>query len=218
MEVIVGAILTQSTSWKNVEKALTQLRRRKVLSFKTLSAIEPGELAALIRSSGYFRQKAKRLKGFVSFLDSTYNGSLRRMLCARTEQQIQNLRTELLELKGIGPETADSILLYAGNYLVFPVDAYTRRVFARHNIVREDADYEEIRSLVEKALCVCRFESGSTSKRTGHPPRRMSCATRSPAAQHLNEFHALIVQVGKNYCFKTEPNCDACPLKLVLPI
>ena len=127
-EVIVGAILTQNTSWTNVERALASLRAAGKLSVAGIRQVPLPKLEQLIRSSGYFRQKAQRLKNFVAFLDARYDGSLQRMFATPTEQ----LRDELLALNGIGPETADSILLYAGNHSIFVVDAYTRRILERH--------------------------------------------------------------------------------------
>src|SRR5271157_1445675 len=147
-EVIVGAILTHNTSWTNVERALGSLRAGESLSVAGIRKLPLPKLEKLIRSSGYFRQKARRLKNFVAFLDSHYSGSLERMFAAPTEQ----LRAELLALNGIGPETADSILLCAGNHTIFVVDAYTRRILERHEAIPAGAKYDEIRSLVEGAL------------------------------------------------------------------
>lgn len=138
-EVIVGAFLTQNTAWTNVEKALANLRAARLLSVKGIRDVRLAELERLIRPSGYFRQKAKRLKTFVNFLDQRYSGSLTRLFSRPTAE----LREELLQLNGVGPETADSILLYAGNHPVFVVDAYTRRILARHEILPEEAAYED---------------------------------------------------------------------------
>ncbi len=186
-EVIVGAILTQNTSWTNVERAIANLRRERLLAPLALERVSTARLAALIRSSGYFRQKAKRLKAFVRFLRAEYSGSLTRMFGTPTLA----LREKLLAVHGIGPETADSILLYAGHKDVFVVDAYTKRIFSRHGFVPEDVPYEELRSLIESAL-----------------PRDVS---------RYNEFHALLVQVGKNWCRPREPRCAGCPLHSFLP-
>ena len=147
-EVIVGAYLTQNTSWNNVEKAIRCLRRAGILSVDGIRRAPRARLEKLIRSAGYFRQKAERLKAFVRFLDRRYGGSLGRMFAQPTAQ----LREELLALNGVGPETADSILLYAGNRPVFVVDAYTRRILERHGIIEAQASYEEIRELCERAL------------------------------------------------------------------
>jgi endonuclease-3 related protein len=147
-EVIVGAYLTQNTSWTNVERALQTLRGARVLSVNGIRRTPLRKLEILIRSSGYFRQKAQRLKTFVEFLDRTYAGSLSRMLA----QPAAKLRAELLALNGVGPETADSILLYAGNHPSFVVDAYTRRILERHGLIDADATYEEIREQFERAL------------------------------------------------------------------
>ena len=147
-EVIVGAYLTQNTAWTNVEKALANLRAARLLTVSAIRQASLAELERLIRPAGYFRQKARRLKLFVAFLDDQYHGSLAKLFACPTEK----LREELLNLHGVGPETADSILLYAGNHPVFVVDAYTRRILARHGILPETTNYEEIRELFEKAL------------------------------------------------------------------
>jgi endonuclease-3 related protein len=131
LEVIAGAILTQNTAWSNVERALRNLRRVGALSVDGIRATPLRKLEQLIRPAGYFRQKARRLKNFVRYLDAHYRGSLTRMFARPTEE----LRAELLALNGVGPETADSILLYAGGHPVFVVDAYTRRIFARHGLL-----------------------------------------------------------------------------------
>jgi endonuclease-3 related protein len=183
-EVIVGAILTQNTAWSNVERALVNLWREKLL---TPRAIEAVPAARLIRSSGYFRQKAKKLKAFVSFLRNSYGGSLVRMFAMPTTA----LRGKLLAVYGIGPETADSILLYAGQHTVFVVDAYTRRMLSRHGLVGERAAYGEMQSLFQRHL---------------------------PAdAQLFNEYHALIVNVGKRWCRASRALCTDCPLGSFLP-
>src|SRR5690348_12951317 len=147
-EVIVGAYLTQNTAWTNVERALANLRSARLLTVAGIRDMPLEELQQLIRPSGYFRQKAERLKTFVAYLDRHYAGCLERLFSKPTEK----LRAELLALDGVGLETADSILLYAGNHPVFVVDAYTRRILARHEIVPEKATYEEIRQLFESAL------------------------------------------------------------------
>src|SRR5882724_4503806 len=154
-EVIVGAYLTQNTNWSNVEKALLNLSRAHVLTISAMRETPLDELEALVRPSGYFRQKARNLKTFIAFLDLQYSGSLNRMFAQPTEK----LRSELLELNGVGPETADSILLYAGNHPVFVVDAYTRRVLLRHGIIGKKTTYEEIRSMIENAISSSEAES-----------------------------------------------------------
>jgi len=219
-EVIVGAYLTQNTAWTNVERALNELRSAGLLSVAGIRRTPLQGLERLIRSSGYFRQKARRLKTFVRFLDRGYGGSLTRMFAEPTDQ----LREQLLALDGVGPETADSILLYAGNHPVFVVDAYTRRVLERHGIVDRDADYEEIRELFEGALApteVCNeaTEDGSFRGPEGscHAPSKMSTAARAPLVQVFNEMHGLIVGVGKNYCKKSQIRCEQCPLQKYLP-
>jgi endonuclease-3 related protein len=223
-EVIVGAYLTQNTAWTNVENALANLRAARLLSIRGIRRASLAELERLIRPAGYFRQKAKRLKIFVAFLDDQYEGSLAKLFTSPTEK----LREELLNLHGVGPETADSILLYAGNHPVFVVDAYTRRILARHEILSEKADYEEIRKLFERGLAPLAGsvpDSGETPRQplgtsfpgAAHPPSVMSTAKRTALAQVYNEMHGLVVGVGKNYCRKSQARCDECPLQKFLP-
>lgn len=221
-EVIVGAYLTQNTAWTNVELALANLRSAKALSIQGIRETEISELEQLIRPSGYFRQKATRLKTFVAFLDAEFEGSLDQLFAEPTEK----LRERLLALNGVGPETADSILLYAGNHPVFVVDAYTRRILERHQILPEKTDYEEIRALFERSLGSITDaqlsmhsdeERESTVLKTAHSPSPMSTARRPPLAQVYNEMHGLIVSVGKHHCGKLRPQCDGCPLQPFLP-
>ena len=237
-EVIVGAILTQNTSWTNVERAMANLRQAGALSLEGIRNISIAELEPLVRSSGYFRQKAQRLKDFVAFVDAEHGGSLEKMFATPTEE----LRSELLEQKGIGRETADSILLYAGLHPVFVVDAYTRRILERHRIISGSAGYDDIRLLVECALCDETAEApGSSLLAPGqrsrqpmsgqepiaksqepsslsitrpitHAPSPMSMAKQSRLARVYNEMHGLLVQVGKHYCHKQRPDCERCPL------
>lgn len=186
-EVIVGAILTQSTAWGNVERAISNLRSARLLTPSAMLRVRITRLAALVRPSGYFRQKAKKLKAFVGFLQSGYAGSLTRMFRTPTLE----LREKLLSVHGIGPETADSILLYAGNHPVFVVDAYTHRIFGRHGVTDGKPDYERVRTWIETSI-----------------PQR---------PELFNEFHALIVNTGKNWCRKSAPRCEECPLRSLLP-
>lgn len=223
LEVIVGAYLTQNTAWTNVERALANLRAAKILSIEGIRGVKLSKLQRLIRPSGYFRQKAQRLKTFVAFLDKKYGGSLEQMF----SQPTAALREELLALNGVGPETADSILLYGGNHPVFVVDAYTRRILERHAILPENADYEEIRQLFQRALAPVaeeqrtypvELEIGPEPKVRGaaHPPTAMSAATRTALVQVYNEMHGLIVGVGKSYCRKSKAACEGCPLQRFL--
>jgi len=192
-EIIVGAILTQNTSWKNVERAIANLRAAKLLSPAAIHSVPSASLAKHLRPSGYFRQKTKTLKSFIAFLYENHGGSLNRLFAAPTAA----LLDQLLAVRGIGPETADSILLYAGRHLVFVIDAYSRRILERHNLLPAEVQtnsrrsYEQIRSLVEAQL------------------------PRDP--QLFNEFHALIVQTGKLHCRKSNPLCSTCPLSSFLP-
>jgi len=222
-EVIVGAYLTQNTAWTNVERALANLREANLLSIEGIRGTSVSKLERLIRPSGYFRQKAQRLKTFIAFLDDKYEGSLDRLFTEST----QTLREELLALNGVGPETADSILLYSGNHPVFVVDAYTRRIFHRHGILSEKTKYEDIRELAERALAPAvheqkqllaqkpRLEAGIRG--AAHSPSPMSTATRTALVQVYNEMHGLIVGVGKNYCRKSKAACEECPLREFLP-
>jgi len=186
-EVIVGAILTQNTAWTNVERAIANLRRARLLTPAALERVPLRRLERLIRSSGYFRQKARKLKEFVRFLRRDFSGSLARMFRTPTAE----LRERLLAVHGIGPETADSILLYAGGHPVFVVDAYTHRILERHALASEKPRYESVRALFEASL----------------PP--------DPAV--YNEFHGLIVHVGKHWCRTRQPRCHECPLQPFLP-
>jgi endonuclease-3 related protein len=216
-EVIAGAILTQNTSWKNVERALQSLRLANGLSLAGIRSLPLTKLEELVRSSGYYRQKAARLKAFVAFVDERYGGSLEKMFRAPTSP----LRAELLALHGIGPETADAILLYAAAHEVFVVDAYARRILQRHAAIEPAARYEEIRALVERALRrelpVSESGDAAPNRPMVHMPSPMSAGTRSPLAQVYNEMHGLVVQAGKHYCHREEPDCEHCPLRELLP-
>jgi endonuclease-3 related protein len=184
-EVMVGAILTQNTNWRNVEKAIQQMKKRGVLSLQEIRRLKKSQLATLVRSSGYYRIKAERLKAFVNFLFENY-GNIKTM----RREELEPLREKLLRVKGIGPETADSILLYGLKKPIFVVDAYTKRILSRHGIVSEKADYEEIQNLFMQ-----------------HLPRDEKL---------FNEYHALLVHVGKTFCKKV-PRCDICPLSSLEP-
>jgi endonuclease-3 related protein len=186
-EVIVGAILTQNTTWVNVERAIENLRRERLLTPAAIGRVPSARLARLIRSSGYFRQKTRKLKAFTAFLGREFGGSLARMFCTPATE----LRHKLLAVHGIGPETADSILLYAGGQTMFVVDAYTKRILERHQLAPAKAPYDDIRQLFERSL-----------------PRD---------AALYNEFHGLIVSVGKNWCRPRSPRCESCPLRPFLP-
>ena len=216
-EIIVGAILVQNTSWANVEPAIENLRRAKLLTPHAIEAVSAARLARLIRSSGYFRQKAKKLKAFVQFLRAEYRGSLTKMFRASTAL----LRQQLLAVHGIGPETADSILLYAAGHPVFVVDAYTRRILERHGLAEPTDTYENIRQL---------FESSLSGAAKSLPADDLPAAVDLPAKADLptsttlsadaalyNEFHALLVHTGKHYCRKREPLCAGCALNSLLP-
>jgi endonuclease-3 related protein len=183
LECILGAILTQNTSWKNVEKAIDNLKRENLISVEDLSLIKTDALAELIRPSGYYNQKAVKIKNFISFLTEEFSGSLDSMFAVDKS----DLREKLLSLKGIGPETADSILLYAGAVPVFVVDAYTWRVLTRHGLVPEQTSYGEIQELFTDSL------------------------QEDPVI--FNEYHALLVKLGKEHCRKREPLCAGCPLE-----
>jgi len=196
-----------------VEAALRRLHETDSLSLVAIREISLSQLENLIRPAGYFRQKATRLKLFVNFVDTCYGGSLTRMFAQPTGK----LRDELLTLNGVGPETADSILLYAGQHEVFVVDAYARRILERHSLAEPAADYEEIRTMFEGALSSLLGADGPKSSPgvgqfPAHEPSPVSRLARSPLAQIYNDMHGLIVAVGKHYCLKSNPNCEACPL------
>ena len=180
-EVMVGAILTQNTAWTNVEKAIAALKEKRLLSPEALSRIDEETLARIIRPSGYYNVKAKRLKSFVQFLLEEYAGNIGIM----SAEELPVLRNKLLGVRGIGQETADSILLYACGKPVFVSDTYTRRILQRHHLIDENADYGQIQALF-----------------MNHLPGDVAL---------FNQFHALIVHTGKNFCRKT-PKCDPCPL------
>ncbi len=186
-EMMVGAILTQNTSWKNVEKAIRNLRQADLLDPHALYNVPVEELEELLRPAGYFRLKARRLQSLLEFIINRYNGSLEAMF--RTD--LATLREQLLSVKGIGPETADSILLYAGQMPVFVVNAYTHRIFARHGWIDYDSDYHQIQDFIQSSL------------------------PEDP--QLYNEYHALLVYAGKHYCLKKNPKCSQCPLMELLP-
>jgi endonuclease-3 related protein len=185
-EVLVGAVLTQNTSWKNVELAIANLRDAGVLSPSALYSLSAEELAELIRPAGYFRVKSVRLRNLLRLVVEQYDGSLEAMFATG----LSTLREELLSISGIGPETADAILLYAGKLPTFVVDAYTARVLKRHGWIEPEADYYAIKDYFEGAL--------------------------ENDEQLFNEYHALLVQVGKQHCSRT-PKCSGCPLEPLLP-
>jgi len=180
-EVCVGAILVQNTAWTNVERTLDRLRRRRLLSFRALHRLSASRLAPLVRSSGTFRVKARRLRAFLDFLAAEYRGRVEAM---RSEEP-SLLRRKLLGVPGIGPETADSIALYAAKHPVFVVDAYTRRVFTRLGLLQGAETYAEVQRFFEDRL-----------------PRD---------AGLYNDYHAQIVRLGKDVC-RTRPRCPECPL------
>lgn len=180
-EVMVGAILTQNTNWGNVEKAIGNLKRQGVLDPHAMLRLAPESLAELIRPAGYFNIKTQRLRNFLSYFVETYGGDVVRM----RERPLPVLREELLAVKGIGRETADSILLYALDKPSFVIDAYTHRVLSRHFLITEEADYDEMQQLMMSSF---------------------------PAdVPHYNEYHALLVRIGKDFC-KPKPQCEQCPL------
>jgi len=181
-EIAVGAILTQNTNWGNVEKAIDNLKRDKALNVESINNMKTEKLASLIKPAGYFNVKAKRLKAFISFLTNEYHGSLKRM----KKEEMQTLRVRLLQVHGVGPETADSILLYALEKPVFVIDAYTKRILSRHILMEYDKSYEEFQKIFHSSL-----------KRD---------------VKFFNEYHALFVRLGKTYCRK-KPICKGCPIE-----
>lgn len=180
-EVMVGAVLTQNTNWANVERAIAKLKQADVLTPRAMHALPLADLAEIIRPAGTFRRKAQRLRNVLVWLCEDHEGTL----AALGDMATDRLREELLEVKGVGPETADSILLYAMNRPVFVVDTYTARVAVRHELIEPPFDYHELQNLF-----------------MDHLP---------PEVSLFNEYHALLVAAGKDYC-KPKPRCDNCPL------
>lgn len=184
-EVAVGAILTQNTAWTNVEKAIANLKQAKLLSPHKIVRCPIERLESALKPSGYFRVKAKRLRSFCTHLLERYQGSMKRM----ARRPLDELREELLEVHGLGPETVDDIILYACEKPVFVVDSYTRRIFSRHGLVTPDIQYEDLRAFFERAL--------------------------DSDTAHFKEYHGLIVWTGKHFC-RTRPDCTDCPLASTL--
>jgi len=199
-EVCVGAILTQNTAWTNVERAIANLKAARVLEPEKLLALPEPKLAELIRPAGYFNVKARRLRSFLRVLVETFGGDLDRLFAGDTSV----VRERLLAIHGVGPETADSLLLYAGGQDSFVIDAYTKRVFQRHDWSPESrvqspksaGDYNELKWLCESAL----------SQKSG-----------AARLDYWQDYHAQLVMVGKHFCRKRAPHCNECPLKPLLP-
>lgn len=181
-EIVIGAILTQNTNWKNVEKAIGNLKAKKMLDWTALRRVSSARLSRLIRPAGYYNIKARRMKNFVAWLFETYDGDLDRLRSIKPAK----LRRELLDVNGIGPETADSIMLYALDIPTFVIDAYTGRIARRHFLADESAEYDDLKEMFESRL-----------------RRRASL---------FNEYHALIVRVAKEHC-RTRAVCSGCPLE-----
>lgn len=186
-EIMVGAVLVQNTAWRNVEHAINNLREAGVMEPHALYRLPPAELSELIRPAGYYQVKTKRLRNLLQFVVEQYDGSLDAMFSTN----LQSLREQLLAINGIGPETADAILLYAGAMPTFVVDTYSHRILARHGWLDYDASYDDIKDYFESTL--------------------------PDDAALYNEYHALLVRVGKDYCKRTAPKCEACPLAEMLP-
>jgi len=186
LEMIVGVVLTQNTNWKNVEKSIDALKWADLLTFDALVSMSEQELAGYIRSSGYYNLKARRLKNLLDMINRDYQGDLDTFFSEETDRA----RQALLEVKGVGPETADSILLYGGNHPTFVVDAYTHRILSRHSLIPEECDYQYIHDLFMDNL--------------------------DHDSQMFNQYHALMVRTGKHFCKKSNPLCDRCPLQKLL--
>ena len=205
-EVCVGAILTQNTAWTNVERAIANLKVARVLELEKLFALPEPKLAELIRPAGYFNVKARRLRSFLRVLLEQFGGDLGKLFAG----EMATVRERLLAVNGIGPETADSMLLYAGGHRSFVIDAYTKRIFSRHgwswktesrnqkseNTNPKPGDYEELKMLCELAL----------NQKTG-----------AARLDYWQDYHAQLVMVGKHFCRARAPRCDECPLKPLLP-
>lgn len=187
-EIAIGAILTQNTNWANVEKAIHNLKQKNYLSAEAIQEMPVTILSNFIRPAGYFNIKAKRLKSFIEFLMNDYNGSMRKM----EKEEMFTLRKKLLAIHGIGNETADSILLYALERPVFVIDAYTKRVLSRHGIMQYEESYDKFQEIFHSSL--------------------------KKDVRLFNEYHALFVRVGKTFCKRQKPLCDACPLNFFLKV
>ena len=181
-EIMVGAILTQNTSWNNAEKAINNLKKENLLESRKLYHINQEKLAQLVKPSGYYNIKAQRLKNFLNLLVNDFEGSAEKMFLGDGRE----LRKKLLSVKGIGPETADSILLYAGKKVFFVVDAYTKRIFSRHKLISKDSTYCQIQEFFNQNL--------------------------DRDVELFNEFHAQIVMLGKMICTSKNPDCAKCPI------
>ncbi len=182
LEIIFGAILTQNTNWKNVEKALVNLNKNKLMNIDKVIKIKQTKLARLIRSAGYFNQKAERLKIISRYIKDTHQGKIRQFF----GQDANELRKELLAIKGIGPETADSIILYSARKPIFVIDAYTKRIFSRVGVCEESCKYEDLQNKFHENL--------------------------KHDESVFNEYHALLVELAKRNCRKV-PICSTCPIR-----
>lgn len=191
-EVCVGAILTQNTAWRNVERAIANLKAARVLEPGRLYALPEQKLAGLIRPAGYFNVKARRLRSFLRVLVEEYGGDLNRLFAGETT----GVRERLLAINGVGPETADSLLLYAGGHHSFVIDSYTRRIFQRHGWCMAEADYDDLKQLCESSL--------------NHLPR-------SKLLDYWQDYLAQLVMLGKHFCRPRRPHCDECPLRPLMP-
>jgi len=193
-EVCVGAILVQNTNWSNVERTLIRIKGEGLLEARRLLALSEVELARLLRPCGYFNVKARRLRAFLVVLVENADGDVGRLLSGPPGE----VRRRLLSVPGIGPETADSMLLYAGEHLCFVIDAYTRRIFDRHGWSPAAAPYEELQSLCESAL--------------------RDAVVPAECLDLWRDYHAQLVQIGKRYCRPRDPRCASCPLRSLLPL
>lgn len=182
IEIMVGAILTQAVAWKNVEMSIASLKEAALIDLHELACISEAELAEFIRTTLYHRQKARKIKALVQYIEESYAGDIDLMM----QQPIKKLRIELLSIWGIGEETADSILLYAGDYPIFVVDAYTRRIFSRLGLTDAKAAYGQIQFLMHRNI--------------------------KPDTPFYNEYHALLVALGSKNCKKNKPLCNTCPI------
>lgn len=187
LEVVLGAILVQNTSWNNAALALRRLRMAGWLNLSKLAKAPRAELEACIRCAGFYRQKAAAMRNFLDWLERACDGSLAKLFA----MSVQDSRRQLLEIKGLGPETVDAILLYAGRQPVFVADTYARRILSRHGLVSPAAGYSAVQQFLHRHL----------------PPDQTL----------FNEYHALLVEVGKRFCKRQKPNCEACPLGDFLP-
>ncbi len=212
-EICVGAILTQNTNWGNVEKAIGQLKQAGVMDPASMYGLKEARLAEFIRPAGYYNVKAKRLRAFLEVIMCSFHGSLESMLA----QPLDRLRSQLLSIKGIGPETADSMVLYAAEQASFVIDAYTRRIFARHGWCAPDVDYHDLQRVCMTVLEKDWRVEGLPHEHGGGGEGPVPEHGKADLVDYWQDYHAQLVNIGKDFCRPKSPRCVECPLAALLP-